>query len=31
MVNIEDLKKFGLPITDDMKEGNLIIDIYTEI
>lgn len=31
MINIEELKKFGLEITDDMKEGKVIVDVYTEI
>ncbi len=29
MVNIEELKEFGLNITEDMKEGKVVIDIYT--
>ncbi|MFX0032492.1 MAG: thioredoxin family protein [Candidatus Hodarchaeota archaeon] len=29
MTNIEDLKKFGIEITEDMKQGVLICDIYT--
>ena len=31
MTNIEELKAFGLEITDDMKEGKVIVDVYTEI
>jgi thioredoxin 1 len=30
MTNIEELKEFGLEITDDMKEGKVILDVYTE-
>jgi thioredoxin-like negative regulator of GroEL len=29
MTNIEELKKFGLGITEDMKQGKVILDIYT--
>ena len=29
MTNIEELKEFGLEVTDDMKEGKVIIDVYT--
>jgi thioredoxin 1 len=29
MTNIEELKKFGLNITEDMKQGKVILDIYT--
>ncbi|MFX0002500.1 MAG: thioredoxin family protein [Candidatus Hodarchaeota archaeon] len=29
MTNIEELKKFGLDITEDMKHGKVILDIYT--
>jgi len=29
MTNIEDLKKFGIEVTEDMKQGILICDIYT--
>lgn len=29
MTNIEELKKFGLDVTDDMKQGKVILDIYT--
>lgn len=29
MTNIEDLKNYGLDITEDMKQGVLICDIYT--
>jgi len=31
MTSIEELKEFGLEITDDMKEGKVILDVYTEI
>jgi hypothetical protein len=31
MVNIEELKEYGLEITDAMKGGISVIDIYTEI
>lgn len=31
MVNIKELKEYGLEITDAMKEGISVIDIYTEI
>ena len=30
MINIEELKQFGLEITDAMKDGISVIDIYTE-
>ena len=30
MTNIEELKEFGLEITDDLKEGKVILDVYTE-
>jgi thiol-disulfide isomerase/thioredoxin len=30
MVNIDELKEFGLEITATMKEGISVIDIYTE-
>ncbi|MFX1374993.1 MAG: thioredoxin family protein [Promethearchaeota archaeon] len=30
MTNIEELKEFGLDIPDTMKEGNVILDVYTE-
>ena len=30
MVNIEELKQFGLPVIDDMKKGITVIDVYTE-
>ena len=30
MVNIEELRQFGLEVTDAMKEGISVIDIYTE-
>ena len=29
MTNIEELKEYGLKITEDMKKGKVIIDIYT--
>lgn len=29
MTNIEELKDFGINITEDMKQGKFIIDIYT--
>ncbi len=29
MTNIEELKKFGFDITEDMKKGTVIVDIYT--
>ncbi|MFX0038221.1 MAG: thioredoxin family protein [Promethearchaeota archaeon] len=29
MTNIEELKKFGLNITENMKQGKVILDIYT--
>jgi thioredoxin 1 len=29
MTNIEELKNFGINITEDMKEGKVIFDIYT--
>ena len=29
MVNIEELKDYGLEITDKMKKGKVIIDVYT--
>ena len=31
MTNIEELKEFGLEIPDTMKEGKVILDVYTEI
>ena len=31
MTNIDELKEFGLEITDDLKEGKVILDVYTEI
>jgi len=31
MTNINELKEFGLEITDDMQEGKVILDVYTEI
>jgi thioredoxin 1 len=30
MTSIEDLKDFGIEITEDMKEGRVIIDIFTQ-
>ncbi|UCC18749.1 MAG: thioredoxin family protein [Promethearchaeota archaeon] len=29
MTNIEELRKFGLNITEDMKQGKVIVDVYT--
>ena len=29
MINIEELKDYGLEISDDMKKGKVIIDVYT--
>ncbi len=29
MLNIEELKDFGLEISDEMKQGKVIIDVYT--
>ncbi|MFX0024045.1 MAG: thioredoxin family protein [Candidatus Hermodarchaeota archaeon] len=29
MTNIEELKKFGLDITEDLKQGKVILDIFT--
>ncbi|MHA2287496.1 MAG: thioredoxin family protein [Promethearchaeota archaeon] len=29
MTRIEELKDFGIEITEDMKEGNVLIDVYT--
>ena len=31
MTSIEELKEFGLEIPDTMKEGKVILDVYTEI
>ena len=31
MTKIEELTEFGLEITDDLKEGKVILDVYTEI
>ena len=31
MTNIEELKEFGLEIPDTMKEGKVVVDVYTEI
>ncbi|MFX1357068.1 MAG: thioredoxin family protein [Promethearchaeota archaeon] len=28
-MNIEELREFGLEITDEMKQGKVIIDVYT--
>ena len=28
-MNIEELKKFGIEITDEMKEGKVVVDVYT--
>ncbi len=28
-MNIEELKEFGLEVTDDMKQGKVIVDVYT--
>jgi len=30
MTRIEELKDFGIEITEDMKEGNVIIDVFTQ-
>jgi len=30
MTRIEELKDFGIEIADSMKEGNVIIDVYTQ-
>ncbi|MFW9897297.1 MAG: thioredoxin family protein [Candidatus Thorarchaeota archaeon] len=30
MTNIEELTEFGLQITDDLKQGKVILDVYTE-
>ena len=30
MTNIDELKQYGLEVTDDMKEGKVILDVYTE-
>jgi len=29
MTNIEELKEFGIEITENMKQGKVIIDVYT--
>jgi len=29
MTNIEELTKFGLDITEDMKQGKVVVDLYT--
>jgi len=31
MVNIEDLKRVGVEVTDEHKDGKLLIDIFTVI
>jgi hypothetical protein len=31
MTGIEELKKFGLEISETMNEGKVIVDVYTEI
>ena len=31
MTNINELKEFGLEIPDNMQEGKVILDVYTEI
>jgi len=28
-MNIEELKEFGLEVTEDMKQGKVIVDVYT--
>ncbi|MFX0104180.1 MAG: thioredoxin family protein, partial [Candidatus Hodarchaeota archaeon] len=28
-MNIEELKEFGLDVTEDMKQGKVILDVYT--
>lgn len=28
-MNIEELKEFGLEITEDMKQGKVVVDVYT--
>ena len=30
MTRIEELKDFGIEITEDMKEGNVLIDVFTQ-
>ncbi|MHA1914239.1 MAG: thioredoxin family protein [Promethearchaeota archaeon] len=30
MTNIEELQEFGLEITEDLKEGKVVLDVYTE-
>jgi thioredoxin-like negative regulator of GroEL len=30
MTKIEELQEFGLEITDDLKEGKVVLDVYTE-
>ncbi len=30
MTNIEELEEYGFEITEDMKKGKVIVDIYTE-
>ena len=29
MINIEELREYGLEITEDMKQGKVIVDVYT--
>lgn len=29
MTNIEDLKEYGLTITDELKQGKVVIDVFT--
>ncbi|UCD01534.1 MAG: thioredoxin family protein [Promethearchaeota archaeon] len=29
MMNIEELKEFGLEVTEDMKQGKVVVDVYT--
>jgi hypothetical protein len=31
MTKIEELQEFGLEITEDLKEGKVVLDVYTEI
>lgn len=28
-MNIEELKEFGLEVTEDMKQGKVVVDVYT--
>jgi len=30
MTNIEELKEYGFEITEDMKKGKVVVDIYTD-